>query len=245
MDLKPKTNELVENGFCVLRAHFPTSLVENCRKAFWPVLLHHLGTHREESNRGPHRHFLPMPFVQPCFAPEFFFDAGVLSIVQSVMGERIAADQWGCDVPLKGSQYQELHVDYQRPLFAEMPDLLLPPYMLLVSFGLVPITHADGPIEIAPGTHRIPRAKAIRAVQSDEIKLQSIPLEMGDVLIRHPWAFHRGTPNTTDTPRALVSIRYVRHWYADNSRDVNPIPRAIWRSLTTAQQNFMRFPVES
>jgi hypothetical protein len=54
---------------------------------------------------------------------------------------------------------------------------------------------------------------------------------------------HRGTPNTTGTPRALVTIRYVRRWFADNSREVNPIPRAIWQTLTPAQQGVMRFPV--
>jgi hypothetical protein len=54
-------------------------------------------------------------------------------------------------------------------------------------------------------------------------------MEMRDVLIRHPWALHRGTPNRTDAPRALVNIRYVRRWYADDSREV--------------KQNLLRFPV--
>jgi hypothetical protein len=66
---------------------------------------------------------------------------------------------------------------------------------------------------------------------------------MGDVLIRHPWALHRGTPNTTDMPRALVTVRYVRRWYADTSRDVEILPRALWESLTAEQKNVLRFPV--
>jgi hypothetical protein len=70
-------------------------------------------------------------------------------------------------------------------------------------------------------------------------------LEIGDVLIRHPWALHRGTPNSTDTPRALVTIRYVRSWYVDNSRQVNAIPAAIWGLLTEEQKSIMRFPIES
>jgi hypothetical protein len=82
-----------------------------------------------------------------------------------------------------------------------------------------------------------------RMVRSGEIEMQSVLLEPGDVLIRHPWALHRGTPKTTDTPRPLVTIRYVRRWYADHSREVNPIPRAIWNSLTPEQQNVMRFPL--
>jgi hypothetical protein len=67
--------------------------------------------------------------------------------------------------------------------------------------------------------------------------MQAIPLDLGDVLIRDPWALHRGTPNRTDVPRALCTIRFVRRWYADDSRDVNHIPRATWDLLTPEQQS--------
>jgi ectoine hydroxylase-related dioxygenase (phytanoyl-CoA dioxygenase family) len=184
-----------------------------------------------------------MPFEPPCFVPEFFFDTDLLSIVRTVMDDRVVADQWGCDVPVRGSEYQGIHVDYQRPLFPEAPDLSLPPYLLIVSFGLVRITLENGPIEIAAGTHRVPRKEALRAVEAGEIDMQPIQLEIGDVLIRHPWALHRGSPNTTDTPRGLASIRYARRWYADSSREVESIPRAVWESLTSGQQDMMRFPV--
>jgi ectoine hydroxylase-related dioxygenase (phytanoyl-CoA dioxygenase family) len=241
--IEDKIAELQERGFCILGAHLPIPLIDACREAFWPTFLSYLKRHREEPNRGPHRHFLPMPFQPGIFAPEFFFDNDVLRVVHGTMDGRIVADQWGCDVPLRGSQHQRAHVDYQRPLFAEAPDLMLPAYMLVVSFGLVRVTPAHGPIEIAPGTHRMPREEALQAVESGEIEMQSVPLEIGDVLIRHPWAVHRGTPNTTDTPRALVTVRYVRHWYADNSREINPIPRIVWQSLTAEQQSVMRFPI--
>jgi hypothetical protein len=118
---------------------------------------------------------------------------------------------------------------------------MLPMYFLVVSFGLVRIAQEHGPIEIAPGTHCM-RADALRAVETGEIGMQAVPLEIGDVLIRHPWAVHRGTPNTTDVPRALASIRYVGHWYADGSRDVEALPYATWKSLTAEQQKMMRFP---
>jgi ectoine hydroxylase-related dioxygenase (phytanoyl-CoA dioxygenase family) len=243
LDISDKLAELSESGFCVLKGLFPAPLIDACREAFSPVLLDCLKN--KEPNRGPHRHFVPMPFQPPCFTPEFLFDDHVLEVVRGAMGERFVIDQWGCDTPIRGSEYQNAHVDYQRPLFSELPDLFLPAYMLVVSFGLVSITQALGPIEIASRTHRMPREEAIRAVQSGEIEMQPILLGLGDVLIRHPWALHRGTPNTTDTPRALVTIRYVRHWYADNSREVNAIPQAVWQSLTPEQQSAMRFPVEN
>jgi hypothetical protein len=235
--------EIQDRGYCVLSSHLPHGPIDDCREAFWPVLLRHLNAHSHEPNRGPGRHFLPMPFEPPCYASEFFFDPDVLSIVRGLMDERVVADHWGCDVPVRGSVYQESHEDYRRPLFEEAPDLQLPTYILAVSFGLVRIAAENGPIEIAPGTHRMSRAEARRAIRSGEIGLHPVPLEIGDVLIRHPWTLHRGTPNITDTPRALVTVRYVRRWYTDDSRDVNSIGHATWRALTSAQQQLMRFPV--
>jgi ectoine hydroxylase-related dioxygenase (phytanoyl-CoA dioxygenase family) len=235
--------EIYENGYCVLEGRFSTALIERCREAFWPVLRNYLTRHRDEPNRGPHRHFLPMPFDPPCFDPAFFFDDEVLATVRGAMDDRVVADQWGCDVPLCGSVHQNFHVDYQRPLFAEAPDLQLPPYMLVVSFGLVPITRENGPLEIVPGSHRFRSKDAIHKIESSQLEVRAVPLDVGDVLIRHPWALHRGTPNTTEVSRPLVSIRYVRRWYADDSREVCAIPRPVWESLPVEQQRVMRFPI--
>jgi len=239
-----KIAELQDRGFCVLKAHFAKAPIQRCREAFWPVLSDYLERNRDTPNRGEHRHFVAMPFDPPCFAPEFFFDTGILDIARGVMDDRVVADQWGCDVSLKGSKHQQPHVDYRRPLFFEAPDLPLPTFMLVVSFGLIDISPAHGPIEIAPGTHKMRRSEALRAVENGGIELQPATLDLGDVLVRHPWALHRGTPNLTDTPRALLTIRYVRRWYADDSRDVNAIPAAVWQSLTLEQQSIMRFPLE-
>ena len=243
MATENKIAELQEQGFCVLKQLFPATWIHACRKAFWPLLLDYLKHNSEKPNRGPHRHFMPMPFEPPCFRPELFFDESILSIVQGVMGEEIVADQWVCDTPVLGSENQNPHVDYQRPLFSENPDLALPTYMLVVSFGLVDITPDNGPLEIAPGTHQMRRKEAMQAVQSGAIGMRPVLLEIGDVLVRHPWTLHRGTPNTMETPRALATIRYVRKWYADSSRDVNPIPWNVWRSLTSEQQAILRFPI--
>jgi ectoine hydroxylase-related dioxygenase (phytanoyl-CoA dioxygenase family) len=235
--------EIQKNGYCVLERHLSQDLIGACREVFWPILLEYLNAHREAANRGPHRHFLPMPFTPPCFAPEFFFDNEVLRIVRATMDDSVVADQWGCDAPVRGSAHQSPHADYQRPLFHENPDLALPTYMLVVSFALVRVTLDNGPIEIAPGTHRVPRKEALRAIEASEIAVEPVRLESGDVLIRHPWALHRGSPNSTDTPRPVLSIRYVRRWYADDSRDVSSIPRSVWASLTPDQQKLMRFPI--
>jgi hypothetical protein len=71
-----------------------------------------------------------MPFNPPCFAPEVVLDSEILNIVRCVMDERVVADQWVCDVSVFGSKNQNIHVDNQRPLFPETPDITLPAYML-------------------------------------------------------------------------------------------------------------------
>lgn len=238
-----KSGELREQGYCVLKNHFAPSLINDCTAAFLPALHAYLHRNSHLPNRGVNRHFLPMPFGAPCFAPEFFFDTAILAILKNIMGDRIVADQWGCDVPLFGSQYQNVHVDYQRPLFFEMPDLNLPAYMMVVSFGLTKITGEKGALELAPGTHKMKREEAFSAVKNSKIKLLPICMEIGDVLIRHPWTLHRGTPNKTETPRLLATIRYVRNWYCDSSREVNTIPVSVWNSLSPEQKAMLRFEV--
>lgn len=240
-----KKAKLQTQGFCILRGHFATSLIDNCRFAFLPEFQKYLEKSNHLPNRGTNRHFLPMPFEPPCFAPEFFFDRQILSIVKNIMGNRIVADQWGCDVPVSGSDYQTVHVDYQRPLFYELPDLQLPTYMLVISFALSTITQENGAIELAPTTHRLKREEAVKALEQKEIEMLPIFMDIGDVLIRHPWVLHRGTPNKTDTPRFLTTIRYVRDWYVDNSREANSIPVSVWKSLTLEQKNILRFPVKA
>jgi hypothetical protein len=237
--------ELEERGFCVLKGLFPKPLVQSCRNAFWPMLSAYLDAYRDEPNRGPHRHFLPMPFHTPCFSPEFFFNGTLLALVQRVMGDRIVADQWGSDTPVLGSIHQGFHADYRRPLFEESPHLLLPPYFLVANFGLIDIESAHGPLEIAPKTHRMPRDVAMLAIKTEQIKAESVLLTQGDVLVRHPWTLHRGTPNQTQTPRPLLSIRYVRQWYWDDSRDVCAMSQAMWQSFTPSQRRMMRFPLEA
>jgi hypothetical protein len=172
-----------------------------------------------------------MPFDPPCFAPDFFFDDAILRIVRGAMDDRIVADQWGCDVPVEGSTYQGIHVDYARPLFAEAPEIVLPPYMLVVSFGLSRMARADGPIEIAPGTHRMPRAAALRAVEAGTISLRPVELDVGDV-DQTPRGLYR--PRTRRPPRRF-SRSAMSVVGTPRQSEVNSIPRRL-EHLTDAQQ---------
>jgi hypothetical protein len=188
--------ELRDRGFCVLKAHFDRTLVENCRAAFWPILLEYLDRNRPK--RGEHRHFLAMPFDPPCFAPEFFFDGGILGMVRSVMDKRMVADQWGCDVPLKGATYQQPHFGLPAPFICRGSGFAAS--NLYVGGQLWPDRYFGGARSDRDCARHSADAqeRGSTLVESGAIELQPVTLDLGDVLMRHPWALHRGTPNVTD-----------------------------------------------
>ena len=58
-------------------------------------------------------------------------------------------------------------------------------------------------------------------------------------------AKQRANRDQREHHRALVSIRYVRHWCADNSREVNHFPAPLGETLTPEQESVMRFQSET
>ena len=89
------------------------------------------------------------------------------------MDDRIVADQWGCDVPVRGSLFQDVHVDYQRPLFPECPDLALPPFAIVVKFCPGPRRrwYSDSSREVEP----IP-VTVWSALTADQRRLLKFPI---------------------------------------------------------------------
>lgn len=50
------------------------------------------------------------------------------------------------------------------------------------------------------------KAEVMRRIKAEEIKLEPITMQLGDVMIRDVRGLHRGTPNRTATPKPLVVI---------------------------------------
>jgi hypothetical protein len=130
-------------------------LIDDCREAFWPILADYLGAHYEVPNRGPHRALL-----------QRFSLTRTCCVLSAQQWTREWSQTTGDEIRVRGSVHQSPRANYRRPLFHAQPDLSLPTYMLVVNFALIPATLDNGPIEIAPGTHRIPRKEALRAVEA-------------------------------------------------------------------------------
>lgn len=156
---------------------------------------------------------------------------------------RVVADQWGCDAPVRGSCYQSPHVDYQQPPFPGLPELVLPTYMLVVNFALVTATLQKGPIEIAPGAHRLPSQRGTASGGIFGHSNEAGPAGGRRRPDSSSVGAASGLAKSDRYAACAAGFRYVRRWYADDSRDVSAIPRAVRESLTKEHQSVLRYRI--
>ena len=239
VDIQQCIQKIGQDGYCILRGRFPVDAVEACRAAFEPFAEDYLAEFADKPNRGPNRHYIPLPFHPPFYHPAFFNDDTVYAIAEGILGEQVVIDQYASDTPYRGSAHQDVHADLQ-PLFPECPGLVLPPELLAMNWPFVDVTPERGPFQIAVGSHRMPRAQALAHIESGEVPLKSLQMEVGDVLIRDPRCLHRGTPNLTDTPRVVAVVSFMRPWFCRRRSDTHPIGRTLWETLSEREQRLLQ-----
>lgn len=237
-EIESLTKAVLEDGFCVLRAHFPRETLDLWREAFIPLLEDHISREGHLENRGPARYYVTLPFAAPFADPAIFEDEDVLAICERLVGEDMVMCQLATDTPLLGSEYQDIHRD-ALPLFPETNEET-PPFQLAVNFPLVDVTAETGPFEVARRTHMMSKAEGLRRLESGEARLEPITMRLGDVIIRDVRGLHRGTPNRTETPRPMVVIGYSRRWLYRPEVNIR-VPRHVLNSLSDRGRRLLRF----
>src|SRR5262245_26943646 len=109
--------DVLEQGFCILRGHLPVDVIERCRVAFAPLLESFAAEIAKRPNRGPNRHYIPLPLREPFSDSRLLFDETILAIAEKLVGRDMKLAQYATDTPLKGSEHQPVHCDL-APLFA-------------------------------------------------------------------------------------------------------------------------------
>jgi ectoine hydroxylase-related dioxygenase (phytanoyl-CoA dioxygenase family) len=229
---------VLTDGYCVLRQKFPATTLDSWREAFTPLLEKHIAREGHLQNRGPGRYYVTLPFTSPFADPNIYEDEDVLAIVERLVGEDAVMCQLATDTPVHGSEHQEVHRDV-LPLFPETGQET-PPFQLAVNFPLVDVEVENGPLEVARGTHMMPKAEGMRRIEAGEIRLEPIPMRLGDVMIRDVRGLHRGTPNRTATPRPMVVIGYSRRWLFRPEVSIR-VPRAAVETLSKRARRLLRF----
>jgi len=237
-EIESFTQQVLTDSYCLLPEHFSKDTLKIWNEAFLPMLEAHIAREGHIQNRGPGRFYVTLPFAAPFSEPAFYEDEDILAIVQGLVGEDPVMPQLATDTPVLGSEYQDIHRD-APPLFPETGQET-PPFQLAVNFPLVEVRTENGPFEIAPGTHMISKEEGLRRIESGEVQLESIQMQLGDVLIRDVCGLHRGTPNRTDVPRPMVVIGYSRRWLFRPEVSIR-VPRAALDTLSERARRLLRF----
>lgn len=235
---KVHADEVRATSSTILRGLIPVEKIDAWNEAFQPLLLRSVAEEADNPNRGANRYYVTLPFSGLWADPEVIDNDAVMAVVEELVGKDGVMCQLASDTPLKGSTHQELHRDTQL-LFPET-GAETPPYQLAVNFPLVDVTDENGPMEYASGTHMLSKAEGLRRVESGEAPLQRVHMKRGDVMIRDVRHIHRGTPNTTDTPRPMVVIGYSRRWLFRPEVNIR-VPREVLAGLSERAQRQLRF----
>lgn len=216
-DLDQLAEDLNRDGICILRGVLDRSLIAEWKAAFDDLFHERQQRPGGVAPRGTARCYLTLPWVAPFANPAVFANPAILGVIDRVFYQEYKLVQLAADIPMQGSEYQEIHRDF-RPLFTDQ--IVTPLYALAVNFPLVEVTAENGPFEMARGTHVMSREEGLVKVQAGEIAMEQFYLQPGDVMIRSPLALHRGTPNTTPEPRPMMVMGYVMHWLHTHKVDL-------------------------
>lgn len=237
-EIESFTQQVLDDGFCVLPEHFPREKMKLWNEEFAPLLKRHIEREGHRQNRGPRRFYVTLPFREPFADSRIFEDEDVLAIVRLLVGEDAAMCQLATDTPLQGSEYQDIHRD-TLPLFPET-GRETPPFQLAVNFPLIDVTLENGPFEITRATHMISKEEGLRRIEAGEVALEPLLMKAGDVMIRDVRGLHRGSPNRTETPRPMVVVGYNRRWLFRPEVSIR-ISRVVWEKLSERARFLLRF----
>jgi ectoine hydroxylase-related dioxygenase (phytanoyl-CoA dioxygenase family) len=231
-------DEVRATSATILRGVFPTATIDAWNQAFQPLLRAAVANDGDDPNRGPGRYYVTLPFHGLWADPAIIDNDAIMAVVSELVGEDGVLCQLATDTPVQGSDYQDLHRDTQL-LFPES-GVETPPYQLAVNFPLVDVTADNGPMEMAPGTHMLPKDEGMRRIASGEAPLQPVLMNRGDVMIRDVRHIHRGTPNSSPIPRPMVVIGYSRRWLFRPEVQIR-VPQCVLSGLPERAQRWLRF----
>mgnify|MGYP002777216694 FL=1 len=228
--------DLNRDGICILRGLFDRSLIETWKASFDALFQERQRQPGGVAPRGKARGYVTLPWVEPFADPLVFANPTILALLDRIFYQEYKLVQLAADIPMQGSEYQEIHRDF-RPLFSDQ--IVTPLYAVAVNFPLVEVTADNGPFEMARGTHVMPKEEGLVKVRAGEIAMEQFYLQPGDVMIRSPLALHRGTPNLTPEPRPMIVMGYVMHWLHTHKVDLT-LPQDFYNSLSPQLQELLR-----
>lgn len=221
-------------GYVVLRDALPHDLVARAREEFDDTLRDCADSRRGEAwyqvsrrrqavfwERGARWRIFPK-LRPPLSDPRLLANPLVIPVLAELLGSDFRCKFVSSDTCMMGSTTQAPHRELGAGGAREAP-------AYIVNVPLTRCSNRNGPLEVWPTASHLWSADVLdRHGLSDEVQDEPNPaleefarrlpserllLEPGSLLIRDPGMLHRGTPNRTRSPRAMVTICYLRRDY--------------------------------
>lgn len=121
-------------------------------------------------------------------------NSAVVSCISEILGSDFQVLSVGCNVNLPGSVFQPAHADGNMDCD-----------YLALNLPLGEVTETNGSAEVFAGTHRtkLTYVEFMRACRNDISRRANT--HSGDVILRYPNLWHRGTPNRSGVPRFMIA----------------------------------------
>ena len=257
IDLDLKVAEFRINGFTVLEDVLSVETVDRIREAFLPMLEH---VRTREDGIAPkewgelrtgygrqqmiNRYTLTIPWVPPFADPEVYENPVILEFLRRYWDrDDFYIKCFHSNNPYPGSEFQPWHRDIG--LAKEIPHIGLDTCPSIgVKFPLVDTSEANGSIEVLPSSQYF--ANPNLEDRYDEVltqgsfpSAQRLNLKKGAMWIQDPRIVHRGTPNTSNSPRPEIVVCYALWWISIG--DLIKVPPETYDGLSERAQKLFQF----
>ena len=145
-------------------------------------------------------------------------------------------------------EYQNLHQDMGDPIGnsdpSPEPAVTIrdsPPPACTCNFAMQDLTFENGPIRQVPHMQNTRSPFVPLADEPEWMRLSTVLVPAGSVIMRDVRCWHGGTPNLSDAPRALPNAEFLAPWFHEQLR--RTMPRDLYESLSAHGQLTCRFIV--
>lgn len=235
-----------DTGLVVLEDLLVPAWIAEVRRAYDQALAAHMdakgGLAAVQQSPTEKNHLSFYPPIRPPFSdPRIVANPIAVQIMEALFGKDLQCTYYHSNTSYPGSGTQNIHRDGGHLFGTEVP-FPLPAAFLALNVPLCDFTEANGSTEVWPGTHLIVDTNPADGGRLKE-RAAGLPsirtnISAGSLVLRDMRAWHRGMPNTTESPRTMLALIYRRGWIAGDT--ILQIPQAVWEGWPERARQIFR-----
>jgi len=223
---------LVTRGYVILKNALPPDLVEDLKKSYFNIYKDCQESYEEGNDNiqlsnkentyfyNKKARFRIFPRLVPPFNNELVVSNPLaFQVLEGLLGDGFYCKSVSSDTCTNEAILQSPHRDIDFYKNSE-------PYGYIVNIPLVHCGLHNGPLEVWPGGSHIWQGKLFKKFEmqpnvqdgrnpeieefAEYFAAKKIEFHPGDILLRDPGMWHRGTLNPTTDPRIMLTISYFR-----------------------------------